>query len=79
MQYRQSGLSSGYLPVNAVAGAGVNVRCAEPTGARRTAGGLLAAHYDQSDLRQALEDLNQRLRYAAGEYGSPPESIPLPP
>jgi hypothetical protein len=41
--------------------------------------GLLAADYDQRDLRQALADLNQRLRYAAGEYDSPPDSIPLPP
>jgi hypothetical protein len=41
--------------------------------------GLLAADYDQRALRQALADLNQRLRYAAGEYDSPPESIPLPP
>jgi hypothetical protein len=41
--------------------------------------GLLAGHYDQRDLRQALGDLNQRLRYAAGEYDSPPQSILLPP
>lgn len=41
--------------------------------------GLLAGDYDQRDLRQALGDLNQRLRYAAGEHDSPPESIPLPP
>jgi hypothetical protein len=41
--------------------------------------GLLAGDYDQRDLRQALGDLNQRLRYAAGEYESPPESTPLPP
>jgi hypothetical protein len=41
--------------------------------------GLLAGDYDRRDLRQALGDLNQRLRYAAGEYDSPPESIPLPP
>jgi hypothetical protein len=41
--------------------------------------GLLAGDYDQRDLRQALGDLNQRLRYAAGEYDSQPESIPLPP
>ena len=40
--------------------------------------GLLAGDYDQRDLRQALGDLNQRLRYAAGEYSSPPESIPRP-
>ena len=41
--------------------------------------GLLAGDYDQRDLRQALADLNQRLRYAKGEYDSPPESIPIHP
>jgi hypothetical protein len=41
--------------------------------------GLLAADYDHRDLRQAINDMNQRLRYGAGEYDSPPSSIPLPP
>jgi hypothetical protein len=41
--------------------------------------GLLTADHDQRDLRQAIGDLNQRLRYAVGEYDSPPPSIPLPP
>jgi hypothetical protein len=41
--------------------------------------GLLAADHDQRDLRQAINDLNHRLRYAAGEYDSPPPPIPLPP
>ena len=41
--------------------------------------GLLAADHDQRELRQAINDMNQRLRYAAGEYDSPPPSIPLPP
>jgi hypothetical protein len=41
--------------------------------------GLLAADHNQRDLRQAITDMNQRLRYAAGEYESPPPSIPLPP
>jgi hypothetical protein len=41
--------------------------------------GLLAADHDQLDLRQAINDLNQRLRHAAGEYDSRPPSIPLPP
>jgi hypothetical protein len=41
--------------------------------------GLLRADHDQHDLRQAINDLNQRLRYAIGEYDTPPESIPLPP
>jgi hypothetical protein len=41
--------------------------------------GLLAAHHDQRDLRQAINDMNHRLRYATGEYDSPPPPIPLPP
>ena len=41
--------------------------------------GLLGADYDQRDLRQAINDMNQRIRYAAGEYDTPPSSIPLPP
>ena len=41
--------------------------------------GLLGAGYDQLDLRQAINDMNQRIRYALGEYDTPPSSIPLPP
>ena len=41
--------------------------------------GLLSEGYDQRDLRQAISDMNQRIRYAAGEYDTPPESVPLPP
>ena len=41
--------------------------------------GLLDADYDQHDLRQAINDMNQRIRYAVGEYDTPPASIPLPP
>jgi hypothetical protein len=41
--------------------------------------GLLSAGYDQRDLRQAIDDMNQRIRHAAGEYDTPPPSIPLPP
>jgi transposase len=41
--------------------------------------GLLGADYDQRDLRQAINDMNQRIRYAAGEYGTPPSPVPLPP
>jgi hypothetical protein len=41
--------------------------------------GLLGADYDQRDLRQAIGDMNQRIRYAVGEYDTPPASIPLPP
>jgi hypothetical protein len=45
---------------------------------RFVAEGLLTAGPDQRRLRQAIADLNQRIRYAAGEYDSPPPSIPLP-
>ena len=41
--------------------------------------GLLGADYDQRDLRQAISDMNQRIRYAAGEDNTPPSSVPLPP
>ena len=41
--------------------------------------GLLAADHDQHGLRQAINDMNHRLRYAVGEYNSPPSPIPLPP
>jgi hypothetical protein len=40
--------------------------------------GLLGADYDQHDLRQAINDMNHRIRYAAGEYDTPPPPIPLP-
>jgi len=39
--------------------------------------GLLAADHDQRGLRQAINDMNQRLRHAVGEYDSPPPPIPL--
>jgi uncharacterized ion transporter superfamily protein YfcC len=41
--------------------------------------GLMVAGYGQHDLRQAINDMNQRIRYAAGEYDSPPPSVPVPP
>ena len=40
--------------------------------------GLLAADADGRQLRQSLNDLNQRLRYVLGEYDGPPESKPVP-
>jgi hypothetical protein len=38
--------------------------------------GLLAADYSRDDVHLVLNDLNQRLRFAVGEYDSPPP-IPL--
>jgi len=40
--------------------------------------GMLAADHDRHDVHRALDDLNQRLRYAVGEYDSAPSSVPLP-
>jgi hypothetical protein len=40
--------------------------------------GLLADRYDLSDLSQAIGDMNQRIRFAAGDYESPPPQFPLP-
>ena len=37
--------------------------------------GLLTADYNRDDVHQALDDLNQRLHYVAGDYESPPPSV----
>jgi hypothetical protein len=39
--------------------------------------GLLSHTSSARDLRQALNDLNQRPRYARGEYADPPAPIPV--
>lgn len=39
--------------------------------------GLLAERAGNRELRQALNDLNHRLRFALGEYSDPPEPTPL--
>jgi hypothetical protein len=41
-------------------------------------GGLLDPQAGLRDLRQAINDLNHRLRYALGEYPEPPGSFPVP-
>lgn len=40
--------------------------------------GLLDESGSPRDLRQAINDLNHRLRYARGEYSEPIEPIPVP-
>jgi hypothetical protein len=40
--------------------------------------GLLSEGATRYDLRQVINDLNHRLRYAAGEYPEPPVSWPVP-
>jgi hypothetical protein len=39
--------------------------------------GLLDPPVRPRDLRQAIHDLNQRLRYGLGEYPEPPEQTPI--
>jgi hypothetical protein len=34
--------------------------------------GLLTADHNRNDVHQALDNLNQRLRYTVGDYDSPP-------
>ena len=45
---------------------------------RFTSVGLLPDGADDREFRQALNDLNQRLRYALGEYDDPPHPMPVP-
>ena len=40
--------------------------------------GLLEPGAGDRDFRQSLNDMNHRLRYALGEYGEPPEPMPVP-
>ena len=40
--------------------------------------GLTADGATDRELRQAIDDLGQRLRYALGEYDDPPEPMPVP-
>ncbi len=41
--------------------------------------GVLGAGTGEAELRQAIGDLNQRLRYSVGEYTSPPPPEPIRP
>ena len=45
---------------------------------RFTSAGLTPDGAGDRELRQALNDLNQRLRYALGEYDDPPNPMPVP-
>jgi hypothetical protein len=40
--------------------------------------GLVARDADQREVRQALNDLNHRLRYVLGEYDEPIAPLPVP-
>jgi hypothetical protein len=51
---------------------------AEKVQARFARAGLLRAQAEDRDLRQAVADLNQRLRYVLGEYDEAPQPISGP-
>jgi hypothetical protein len=40
--------------------------------------GLLPESADERVFRQAINDMNHRLRYALGEYADPPPQVPVP-
>lgn len=45
---------------------------------RLAGAGLTTENANSRELRQAIDDLNQRLRYGIGEYSAPPKPIPVP-
>ncbi len=47
-------------------------------GARLVADGASSGAYERA-VRQAVNDLNHRLRYALGEYPEAPKSVPVAP
>jgi hypothetical protein len=81
VQRRDAGVLIGILAIlaGAIWAGSLDGRTTNQVAERFAGQGLLAAGHDQRDLRQAIGDMNQRLRYAAGEYGSPPPPVPLPP
>jgi hypothetical protein len=40
--------------------------------------GLFPLNANRRELRQALNNLNHRLRYMLGEYDEPPDAMPVP-
>ena len=81
VQLRDAGVLIGILAIleGAIWSGSLDGEITGKVAARFVAEGLLTADHDLRDLRQAIADLNQRIRYAAGEYDSLPSSIPLPP
>jgi hypothetical protein len=45
---------------------------------RLSSEGLLSEAWEDRDVRQALNDMNHRLRHALGEYDEPPTPQPVP-
>jgi hypothetical protein len=57
-------------------GPGVDRRLVDRLSERLRPG--VPASGDLREFRQAVNDLNHRVRYALGEYDAPPESLPVP-
>jgi hypothetical protein len=81
VQHRDAEVLIGILAIleGAIWGGSLDAWTTSKVAERFVQQGLLAAGHDEHELRQAINDMNQRLRYAAGEYGSLPPSVPLPP
>jgi hypothetical protein len=80
VQHRDANVLTGILAIleGVIWGGQLDEQTTSKVAERFVQQGLLAADYDQRDLRQAINDMNQRIRYAADEYDTPP-SVPLPP
>ena len=81
MQLRDAGVLAGTLAIleGAIWAGSLDEQVTGRVAERFGHEGLLAAGHDRRYLRQAISNMNQRLRYAAGEYDSPPPPVPLPP
>jgi hypothetical protein len=56
----------------------VSEHLAKRVSGRFARAGLLGDRATPHELRQAINDLNHRLRYARGEYDEPPRPVPVP-
>ena len=59
-------------------GGGIDQHLVAALLSRLESDGLVSQGASERDLRQALNDLNHRLRFALGEYDEPPTSLPVP-
>ena len=77
LQRRDAGVLIGILAVldGVIWGGSLDEWTTSKVAERLVQQGLLTADHNRHDLHQALDDLNQRLRYAVGDYDSPPSSI----
>jgi len=81
LQRRDAEVLIGILAVldGEIWGGSLDERTTSKVAERLVQHGLFTADHSRNEVHQALDDLNQRLRYALGEYDSPPPSVPVSP